>query len=86
VAYSLIEKDGMPLTPYKSRTGKHSGVNAYEAGRDYIVVQFKTYKQYRYTYSSAGTAAVEEMKWLASNQEGLSTFISRNNPPYVAST
>lgn len=71
------------MKPYRSKSGKSSGVEAFSIGEDYIVVKFKhADKSYRYSYSSAGKDAVEEMKLLASAQEGLSTYISRNNPPY----
>ncbi|MDQ7947270.1 MAG: hypothetical protein REI78_11795 [Pedobacter sp.] len=70
------------MTRYRSKSGKNSGVTGFEIGMDYIIVQFNFDEQYRYTYQSAGADAIEKMKSLAEKQKGLSTFISRNNPPY----
>ena len=69
----------MPL--YNSRSEKQSGVTSYKAGKDFIEVQFDGWL-YTYTYASAGKKAIEEMKKHAVANEGLSTFISKNHPPY----
>lgn len=69
------------MKPYISRSGKESGVSGYEIYAEGILVQFNAVN-YMYTYASAGHAVIEEMKVLALNQKGLSTYISRNNPPY----
>lgn len=65
---------------YRSKSGKESGVTGYIGGEDRIVVKFRNREVYVYTYASAGKEAVEEMKRLAEQQLGLSTFISKNNP------
>ncbi len=70
------------MKTYKNRSGKKSGVTAYEIGNDFIIVQFNYSKKYRYTYHSAGRKAVETMKSLALARKGLSTFISQNQPGY----
>jgi hypothetical protein len=70
------------MQPYKSKSGKTSGVAAYQAGNDYIIVKFRSDEVYKYTYSSAGKAAIEKMKKLAALNKGLSSFISKQNPPY----
>jgi hypothetical protein len=67
---------------YNNRDGKESGVSGYEINPDSIVVAFKRGDTYLYTYSSAGQRAIEEMKKHAEAQKGLSTYISRNKPPY----
>jgi hypothetical protein len=67
---------------YKSRRGKNSGVEGYQLGEDYIMVWFKSGKVYKYTYKSAGIKMIETMRELALANKGLSTFISRKNPPY----
>jgi len=59
-----------------------SNVKAYEPGDDYIVVEFKDGSRYTYTYSSAGSHNIEEMKGLASRGDGLNSFISRYRPSY----
>ncbi len=69
------------MTPYSSKTGKKSGVTAYSIGDNYIIVEFDSY-QYKYSYKSCGSEAIEEMKKLALASSGLSTFISQNNPAY----
>jgi hypothetical protein len=55
-----------------------SGVAAYEIGEDFIDVQFKKGKTYRYTYASAGQHIIEQMKSLAIAGDGLNSFIMRN--------
>lgn len=58
--------------------GGNSGVVAYEYGDDYIRVGFKDGSIYLYTYESAGSSNIEEMKRLAENGQGLSSFINKN--------
>jgi hypothetical protein len=67
---------------YKSKRGKDSGVAAFKISDDYIIVQFVGGETYKYTYASANEETIEEMKQLALANEGLSSFISRENPPY----
>ena len=54
-----------------------SGVIAYQFGMDYIDVQFKGGTTYRYNYEQTGSQTVKRMKILATQGQGLSTFISR---------
>ena len=61
---------------YRNLSGD-SGVTAYECGSDYIRVQFSDGAIYRYSYSSAGSHNIEEMKRLAQYGEGLNSFINR---------
>ena len=56
--------------------GGDSGVHGYEIGDDYIRVQFSDGSIYLYTYSSAGSGNIEEMKRLAVHGEGLNAFIN----------
>jgi len=70
------------MLPYKSKSGKNSGIKSYQPGKDYIVVLFKSGEIYKYTYASAGIKTIETMKKLAAANKGLSTFISRENPSY----
>ena len=60
---------------YKDIDGD-SGVVAYEYGDDYIRVQFSTGKIYLYTYASAGSNNIEQMKVLVRNGEGLNAYIN----------
>ena len=55
-----------------------SGVAKYEIGPDYIRVQFKDGSVYLYTYTSAGSSNIEEMKRLAATGDGLNAFIINN--------
>jgi len=55
-----------------------SGVAAYEIGPDYIRVQFSDGSVYLYTYTSAGSHNIEEMKRLAVAGDGLNAFINKN--------
>ena len=61
-----------------------SGISAYEIGGDYIIVQFKTGRDrfYKYTYNSAGSSCVEEMKGLACAGDGLNEYIVENKVNY----
>jgi hypothetical protein len=70
------------MTPYKSASGKGSGVTAFEIGDDYIIVQFNRLECYVYDDRSAGLAIIKKMKSLAAAQRGLSTFISQSKPGY----
>lgn len=56
--------------------GGDSGVVAYENGPDSIRVQFSDGSIYLYTYASAGPHNIEHMRHLASNGQGLNSFIS----------
>lgn len=71
------------MITYKSTSGKDSGVEAFEIKADSITVKFKKeIQRYLYTYSSAGRKVIELMKSLALANNGLSTFISQNDPKY----
>jgi len=70
------------MKPYSSRSGKKSGVIAFETAGDFIMVQFRGFETYKYSYSSAGASVVERMKFLALSQQGLSTFIAQQNPVF----
>ena len=61
---------------YANRRGD-SSVVAYEIDEDSITVEFEGGARYVYTYQSAGSANVEQMKRLAIAGEGLQTFINR---------
>jgi hypothetical protein len=72
------------MTPYKSKSGKESGVEAFEIGIDYIIVKFKHEEEsYLYSESSAGTKAIRQMKDCTAVGIGLSTYISRQKPKYA---
>ncbi|WP_294820228.1 hypothetical protein [uncultured Flavobacterium sp.] len=62
---------------YKNLEG-HSGVTAYEITAEGIAVAFGRNDVYLYTYSSAGKRIIENMKKLAAEGRGLSTYISRS--------
>ena len=64
------------MEQYQNLAG-NSGVVAYDIGLDFIRVQFTGGEIYVYTYESTGADAVEQMKTLAEQGRGLSTFISR---------
>lgn len=71
------------MEPYKN-LGGNSGVVAFQIGSDFIIVQFREgrYTFYKYTYISAGSAAIETMKRLARQGQGLNSYISTNQPGY----
>jgi hypothetical protein len=55
----------------------HSGVSAYEFGKDYIITCFGN-QYYLYSNEVTGTKNLKRMKELAVIGKGLSSFISRN--------
>lgn len=57
---------------------RDSGVVKYEAGSDFIRVQFSDGSQYLYTYSSAGRHHIERMKQLAQRGDGLNAYINKH--------
>lgn len=63
------------MVRYANRGGQ-SGVYAYKIGPDDIHVQFKDGKTYAYTYASAGSLRVEQMKILAMAGSGLHGYIN----------
>jgi len=65
------------MEPYLDHSGD-SGVVAFEAGEDFIRVQFESGSVYLYTNESAGPATIAWMKMLAATGDGLSAFISRH--------
>ncbi len=66
------------MTPYISKSGKPSGVKAYEIGDDYIKVRFSNFETYLYPVSLNGKRVIDKMKLLALASEGFSTFIARH--------
>ncbi len=65
------------MRKYKNVSGK-SGVSSYETGSDYILIRFANDSStYLYNYTNPGQEKVEEMKVLAQNGKGLSTYISQ---------
>ena len=75
----------MRMKGYENLSGD-SGVRAFGSDDDSIVIEFvagaSSERFYRYTDASAGAKAVREMKRLAAAGQGLSTYVSRNNPGY----
>lgn len=64
---------------YKNLSPK-SGVTHYAIGKDFIEVKFKDNDAiYIYNYSLNGNEHIEEMKRLAMNGQGLSTYISQHS-------
>ena len=60
------------------RLSGESGVTAYQAEKEAIRVRFVDGTVYRYTYASTGHAHIEQMKTLAGEGRGLSTYISKH--------
>jgi len=56
--------------------GGDSGVLTYEIGNDFIKVQFQDRKTYLYSYRSAGSYHIEQMKALAIRGKGLNSYIN----------
>ncbi len=64
------------MQPYLNLSG-NSGVVAFAADAQSIIVRFKDGLNYEYTTESAGAAAIAEMKRRAITGRDLSTYISR---------
>ena len=65
------------MQPYANRGG-NSSVVAFEIGEDAITIQFQGGSTYLYDYSLPGTAHVEQMKALAIQGMGLSSYVNRH--------
>ena len=65
------------MEQYKNYNG-NSNIKAFFIGSDYVDVQFKSGLIYRYSYRSAGSMKVEQMKNLAIQGKGLNSYIMRN--------
>ena len=74
---SLIEEWHIQVQPYR-HAGSDAGILAYETGRDYIRVRFRSGRISRYSHARAGASHVERMKELAKLGRGLTTYISKN--------
>ena len=61
---------------YKNLSGS-AGVIAYESGKDYIRIRFQDGKTYEYDYIRPGRQHVENMKPLAEEGHGLTTYINQ---------
>lgn len=58
--------------------GGNSNIHSFEVGVDYIDVQFNAGAIYRYSYKSAGSNHIEQMKTLAEQGCGLNSYINCN--------
>ena len=62
---------------YKNLNG-NSGVLAFEIGTDSIAVEFSNGAVYLYTYASASSYHIEQMKRLAKEGAGLCAYIGKH--------
>ena len=63
---------------YKGQDNHHSGVRAYELLTDGIKLQFQDYSTYLYDYQKPGKYHVEQMKRLAREGSGLTTYVNQH--------
>lgn len=70
----------------KKYSSYESNIEAFEHGKDYIIVYFKSGSNRVYTYTnvSCGASAVEQMIALGNAQSGLNSYISRHKPNYAS--
>lgn len=61
-----------------ANSGGNSAVTAYEFDDESITVEFKGGATYLYTYQSAGSHHIEQMKVLAQSGQGLGTYVNKN--------
>jgi hypothetical protein len=73
------------MQPYANHSGK-SNVKAYQTGADFIIVEFQSGREtiYEYTNDSAGASAIEQMKQLAVQGQGLNSYIATHKPGYAS--
>ena len=64
------------MTIYKN-LGGDSGIESFEITANSVEVRFTDGSIYSYDYSKPGKAAVDEMKRLANNGQGLNEYINR---------
>jgi hypothetical protein len=69
------DASGRTMEPYKNLSGT-SGIKAYEIGPKSITIEFADGTAYLYTYRSAGRERIEKMKQLATQGQGLNTYIN----------
>lgn len=74
--HSSFERKEEIVEQYKN-LGGNSSVRAFTIGDDYIEVRFNGGSVYRYSYRSAGSDKIEQMKKLARQGRGLNSFIMR---------
>ena len=65
------------MIPYHN-SSNNAGVTAYEPGADFIIVKFQDGRVYLYNHEVTGKTDIEQMKVLALNGEGLTTFINQH--------
>lgn len=68
------------MKKYKNLSGK-SGVAYYEIGDDFIRIYFQDGSWYLYTYKSAGSHAIENLKRLAIAGKGLGGEVAKKDHP-----
>ncbi len=76
------------METYTNANG-NSSITRYQTGSDYIIVEFAASKYtgvmfYKYTYASAGSVSVENMKQLAKRGSGLGSYINTNKVPHAS--
>ncbi len=64
------------MTYYKNSDG-NSNILKYQIGSDFIIVEFRDHKTYKYSYRSAGASNIEQMKTLAEQGFGLNSYINK---------
>ena len=65
------------MNVYKNLNG-NSGISRYQISQTSILVEFRGGKVYTYSYESAGSANIEQMKIHALAGSGLNSFIMHN--------
>lgn len=65
------------MKPYRDIHGD-SGIAGYQYSDEWIEIQFKTGRIYRYTTSSVGHSHLSTMKSLADSGDGLNAYINTN--------
>ena len=69
------------MQPYND-IDNDSNIESFEIGNDYIKVKFFHGMTYVYTYASASSHHIEEMKRLANQHDGLNAYINEHKPGY----
>jgi hypothetical protein len=64
------------IIPYKNKN-HNSGIIAYEVGRGFIKLTFRSGDVYLYDHKKPGKSKVEKMKLLAASGKGLATYLNK---------
>ena len=69
------------MTPYNN---PNSGIASFEPGTNWLIVQYKNGKSYKYISPPLAQHQIDTMIQYAESQDGLGTYINKNRDVYDA--